>query len=317
VSLNRSAPHQPLAVALLAAVSGGTLALGMPASGSAAVTIGQTGLPDTNCSTTDNIMQTATGGPPFYTVPAGGGVITLWSFQTSEPGLSGKMLVMGPTGGGNEFIVVGKTDLQTFMVGPAQTFGTRIPVQGGETIGIRMAMVGSCLDDATVPGDEVRYSTTTADPPDGSIQALDNLLNQYRVLVAASVEPDCDQDGFGDETQDANLFGGSCPPKARNLTLEISKPKVKRGKKIKFYGRLDTPDGEQACESNQTVELQRKRAYQDDFVGFEQLQTDASGSFSLKRKVTKTYEYRAQVAGAGGCDFALSDIERVKVKKKK
>jgi hypothetical protein len=150
-------------------------------------------------------MQTATGGPPSYVVPAGGGVITQWSFQTNEPADSGKMLVMRPTGAANEFIVVGKSDLQTFTPGPVATFATRIPVQGGETLGMRMPVSGLCLDATTLPGDEVRYNNTAADPPDGSTQTLGNLLSQYRVLVAATVEPDCDADGFGDETQDPEL----------------------------------------------------------------------------------------------------------------
>ena len=46
-----------------------------------------------------------------------------------------------------------------------------------------------------------------------------------------------------------------------------------------------------------------------------QLQTDAQGTFSLKTKVKKTFEYRAQVVETGTCTAALSNSEKVKVKK--
>jgi hypothetical protein len=50
---------------------------------------------------------------------------------------------------------------------------------------------------------------------------------------------------------------------------------------------------------------------------FTQLQTDAQGNFSAKKKVRKTFEYRAQVPETAKCDDGLSNTEKVKVKKDK
>jgi hypothetical protein len=101
------------------------------------------------------------------------------------------------------------------------------------------------------------------------------------------------------------------------LTFDANKAKVRKGKKVRFSGEADSPGNEAACESGQTVELQRKRPKQTTFTTFAQVQTDAQGGFSLKKKVRKTFEYRAQVVETGACMAALSSSEKVKVKKKK
>jgi hypothetical protein len=295
----------------------GLATLAAPASASASSTIGETGVPGYTCAANDNLVQTVTGGPPSYTVPAGGGVITSWSFQAGAPGNSGKMLVMRPTGGADEFTVVGKTDLQVFTPGPAQTFETRIPVQGGETLGMRMPTSGVCLDFVSSSGDAVRYNTTAQDPPDGSTQTLNVPLADYRVLVAASVEADCDGDGLGDETQDPSVLGGSCPLRGRTLTLDANKNKVKKGKKVTLSGQLNEIVRQGECKAAQTVQLQRKRPSQSAFTTVKQLTTDAAGNFSTKRKVKKTFQYRALVPETDACLGQASNTEKVKVRKPK
>ena len=127
-----------------------------------------------------------------------------------------------------------------------------------------------------------------------------------------AVEPDCDADGLGDLSLDSNL--GSCHP--RTLTLDANKNKVKKRKKVTLSGQL-AEVVRQACLAGQTVELQRKKPNQSSFTTIVQLQTDASGAFSAKRKVKKTFEYRAQVAETATCGTAVSNTEKVKVKKKK
>ena len=49
--------------------------------------------------------------------------------------------------------------------------------------------------------------------------------------VSAVLEPDCDSDGFGDETQDDNLL--SCPPGPNATITSPPKDKVKTKKKRK------------------------------------------------------------------------------------
>jgi hypothetical protein len=105
------------------------------------------------------------------------------------------------------------------------------------------------------------------------------------------------------------------PMADRTLTLDANKNKVKKGKKVSLSGHLDS--AEQACESGQAVELQRKKPRQTTLTTVEQLQTDAAGSFSARKKVKKTFEYRAQVPETATCAGQTSNIEKVKVKKRK
>jgi hypothetical protein len=84
-------------------------------------------------------------------------------------------------------------------------------VQPGDVLGVRMDTAGgTCLLLTGNPADVVRYNNTASDPVDGSPQMLNNQLTDFRVLVAATVEPDCDHDGLGDETQDPDV--SSCAP---------------------------------------------------------------------------------------------------------
>jgi hypothetical protein len=103
----------------------------------------------------------------------------------------------------------------------------------------------------------------------------------------------------------------------RTLTLDANKNKVKEGKKVTLTGQLTQLGRQTECQSGQPVELQRKKPSQSAFTTFEQLQTNAAGSFSTKRKVKKTFEYRAQVPETATCGPGLSNTEKVKVKKPK
>ena len=189
-----------------------------PGSAGAATQVGQTGVPDAFCDDNDNIVQSATAGPPSYAVPAGGGVITSWSFQAAADGSMGKMIVFRPTAAPDQFIVVGKTDPQTFTAA-VQTFATRISVQAGDLLGMRMTAPSpdgaQCLLSTPSVGDQIRFNIDTPEPPDGSTQTLNNNLSNLRILVAAAVEADADNDGFGDETQDQcptdASTQGTCP----------------------------------------------------------------------------------------------------------
>jgi hypothetical protein len=103
----------------------------------------------------------------------------------------------------------------------------------------------------------------------------------------------------------------------RTLTLDATKDKVRKGRKVLLSGQLDS--GEQACESGQTIELQRKEtvAPETAFYTFGSLQTDQAGNFRKEVKVKRAYEYRAQVLETATCGPWLSNTEKVKVKKPK
>jgi hypothetical protein len=91
---------------------------------------------------------------------------------------------------------------------------------------------------------------------------------------------------------------------------------VKKGRKARFSGDVSAPQNLTGCESNQAVDLQRKKLKGAPFTTFEQVQTDAAGNFSIKQTIKKTYEYRAIVGETAACDDATSSSEKVRAKKK-
>jgi hypothetical protein len=122
------------------------------------------------------------------------------------------------------------------------------------------------------------------------------------------------------------VAGGPTP---RAVSFDASKAKggkkagkdpllaVRKGRKARFSGDVSAPQDVAGCESNQTVELQRKKPKQASFTAFDQLQTDAAGNFSTKEKIKKTFEYRAILVETAACDDAASGTEKVKAKKKR
>ena len=103
------------------------------------------------------------------------------------------------------------------------------------------------------------------------------------------------------------------PPSDRSITLDASKKKVKKGKKVTLSGVLDAP-GDKACESNQTVQLQKGKTAAD-LKTFTSVQTNGEGAFSKKVKVKKTLLYRAVAPDAAACSDAQSGTKKVKAKR--
>jgi hypothetical protein len=196
------------------------------------------------------------------------------------------------------------------------TFAAALPIAAGDFIGIDVLPSGTTgtFFGAGPPGTQRENWV----PPlaDGESRAP-NSSNSGGVSINADIEPDCDQDGLGDETQDSTLFGGDCPLRGRNVTLDASRNKVKKRKKVTLSGRITELVRQGECESGQGVELQRKRPKQTTFTTIEQLLTDATGNFSAEEKVKKTFEYRAEIDPTAGCAGGLSNTEKVKVKKKR
>jgi dipeptidyl aminopeptidase/acylaminoacyl peptidase len=122
---------------------------------------------------------------------------------------------------------------------------------------------------------------------------------------------------FGDRDGTITINVQPPPAKDRNLTFDANKNKVKKGKKVTLSGQVNAAGNDPACEAGQTVELQRKRPKQTTFTTFAQVQSNGQGDFSLKKKLKKTTEFRAQVPASANCEDALSGTEKVKVKKKK
>jgi hypothetical protein len=239
------------------------------------------------------------------------GVIVRWRIR-SGPGADGEPVRLRVIRGtGDASTGVGSSQAENVPSNGIFTFDTRLPISAGDYIGIDCCDNGGPFFRDTPDAQRDMWAPALGD---GEIRGPFAQSSVREILVNADIEPDCDNDGLGDVTQDPNVLGGSCR-RGRPVTLDANKSKVKRGSKVRLSGHVDAADNETACESGQTVDLQRKRPKRTAFRTFAQAETDAEGDFSRKKKLKKTTLFRARVPETATCDDGLSNTERVKVKK--
>ena len=169
----------------------------------AATTIGDANNAGSNCDPNLTIHQGVSApGSPSYVVPAGGGVIASWRYQAGALADQIKFLVIRQVAP-NQFRVVQSSPVQTMTPNTVNSFPVRIPAQAGDLIAIHtVSNNATCANITTAaPADQVD-GCNLCDPPDGSPYTTMTVSAGARVNVAASLEPDADSDGFGDETQD-------------------------------------------------------------------------------------------------------------------
>jgi len=110
---------------------------------------------------------------------------------------------------GTTYRVIGDDGPRTFSGPGLITYSAiSVPVQPGDVLGLNAGTGGfvDCMFPA--PGDTMLYANPS-DTPDGQTTNF-TIVPDRRPNISAVVEPDCDKDGLGDETQDTNL--STCAP---------------------------------------------------------------------------------------------------------
>ncbi len=171
----------------------------------------------------------APGSPLPAQVPSAG-VITRWTFNIVpiSPGiLTQSLKIFRPTGAPNQFKVVGESSPAPITTG-LNTFGARIPVQAGDflgTSGAASGMVVTVFCNTGNPGD--RVAVFTGNVTSGSTATSLGEEAGRQNPITAVVEPDADNDGFGDETQDkcpqSAATQGDCPTVAVDASSIIKR----------------------------------------------------------------------------------------------
>jgi hypothetical protein len=151
-------------------------------------------------------LASATGALPV-TAPVAG-VVTKWNVSViSYPGgISEQLKILRPAAGApNTFTNVGESTSQP-IIGGANTFETRIPIAVGDRIGAFGSALGAvyCAE-SSAPGDVMGQAGTNI--ANGATTTFTPLA-KARPALSATIEPDVDGDGYGDETQD------KCPQSA-------------------------------------------------------------------------------------------------------
>ena len=218
------------------ALAVGLVALAIPASAGAAVTFGSnlSQPAGSGHQVTGSTATEAIGSLPATSLAPGGqtspidGVIVRWRIKMGNTTTAVRLRVIRP---GNSTIVTGAGTGES-VIPPANTtseLATRLPVQAGDGIGVDFG------DGETLTARSETIGATThgwfpalqdGGPPDEGAT-----FPSRELLINADVEPDCDSDGLGDETQDPDISscnpGDTTPPD----TTITKRPKDKTKKK--------------------------------------------------------------------------------------
>lgn len=246
----------------IAAVTLG-LALVAASPSQAALTIGEITPPGNplGCGAGTVIVQTSTASRSDYRVPPGGGVITQWSAR-SWPGGPDQFLQLVLAGSDVSDDKVTFEGLSEFERIPTTgevlpySFKTRIPVDGGERLGLFGQSGGGFTYTCAYgfsggPANRIIWGNipqpVIGGPP--VVPAAGQVLGE-RIPMEAKLEPDQDRDGFGDETQDLcptnAATQGPCPvpPSPPVPDTSITKgPKAKTKSKTATFELSSTVPG--------------------------------------------------------------------------
>ncbi|HET9197455.1 MAG TPA: hypothetical protein VFN92_04285, partial [Solirubrobacterales bacterium] len=173
----------------------------------------------------------APGSPLPATIPAGG-VITRWTYNTVPlpPGTFTTALKVFRRTGGEQFQVVADSGFAS-LNGGLNTFSTRIPVQAGDLIGSFGQQAGTAFTIiCTTSNAGDKAAIVEGNPSVGSTATALGEGTGIQVPLTVSIEPDADNDGFGDETQDAcpqsPAVQVACPPVTLSTSTQVKKGSV-------------------------------------------------------------------------------------------
>lgn len=150
-------------------------------------------------------------GPLPLAAPSSG-VVTSWKvhsvYPTAVPEVMGAFRPAGP----GKFQVVGESEEETVNPG-IDVFPARIPVQAGDRLGLVPVGEGSPLFCETTEIEDHTWSFRGSVGVGSTHQFAAGMF--VRVPLVATIEPDRDGDGYGDETQDgcpqSPAYHGPCP----------------------------------------------------------------------------------------------------------
>jgi hypothetical protein len=181
------------------------LALAAPAG--AATQVGETFVPTVTGGSGVTTLQSGSPGGQ-YTIPSPG-VITSWSFQASAASVPELKFKVARAAGGNSFTVIGEDGPQAPSAGVLNTFPTQIAVSAGDVIGFYRSTSGAIYGSPPPPGYSIQNAS--GDIPAGMPADFGSPIAGFQIDLSARLEADCDTDGLGDESQDADT--SSCRPR--------------------------------------------------------------------------------------------------------
>jgi hypothetical protein len=170
---------------------------------------------------------------PLPAAAPAGGVITQGKTTYEEVvpprHLSVTLQVYRPAAGANQFTLVGQAPPAPVSAG-ANAFATRVPVQAGDHLGVSVLSEGDAVGLFCRTFDSADLVAYTEEPQSLGGTALFGTADEFRAPLSAVIEPDADNDGYGDETQDGCPQSAAaqtpCPPIALAASAKAGKKAV-------------------------------------------------------------------------------------------
>jgi hypothetical protein len=168
---------------------------------------------------TATLFQVAAPQSPFPTAVPAAGVITSWGVNVGSalaPGVTAPVTfkVLRPNLIAKTVQVVGESNAT--LTSGSNVFNIRVPVQAGDRVGVGVDGKLLACEEAS-PG--ASFGLIEGNPVTGATAPFkESPEAKAQIPVFATVEPDADGDGYGDETQDQcptdASTQGPCPTKA-------------------------------------------------------------------------------------------------------
>ena len=171
--------------------------------------IGETFVPSWFCRSDTSFLQTISAGAP-YAAPHDG-VITTWRFQAPASGTDLLKFKVGRPAGDRRFRVVGESGLTDPAPGTLNSYSIQIPVLAGDVIGFYWNAGNTDAGENVLCSKSVEGYAQQINKGDvaASTTAIFGQELDFQLDISAILDPDCDKDGLGDETQDTST--SHCP----------------------------------------------------------------------------------------------------------
>jgi len=173
------------------------------------------------------LFEISAPGNPLPTAAPTAGVITKWKVNLIPAPVTVPTTLKVVRVGAGTLLVVGESS--GTVVSGANVFNARIPVQAGDRLGIYgPGEIGTLY--CTTGGEEAQFGLFVGATPAGGSSPFETGTSNLRVPMAAILEPDADNDGYGDESQDgcpqSAAFQTPCPPVALSTSKQVRKGSV-------------------------------------------------------------------------------------------
>jgi hypothetical protein len=181
-------------------------------------------------------------------------VFTSASFRSATAAPQLKFIVLRPEGG-STLSPTAESEVKTTAANTLNSFPIRMPAGTGDLIGVYLMTPGTCI---ASPLETLGWTAAIGGP------SMFTFSNNTAINVSATLEPDADGDGFGDETQDGcptdaasqaqcpsggGGGGGGGGPGRGTPQTAITKgaPKKLDKSKVKFKFKSDEPNSTFEC----------------------------------------------------------------------